>query len=69
MIAVPPSIMLHARQDHLDNLAALIDWLRDKGLAPITYRALWGGLTADGTLPANPVIMSIDESDPGEGVE
>jgi hypothetical protein len=61
IIAVPPSIMLHARQDHLDNLGALIDWLRDKGLAPITYRALWETLTADGALPANPVIMSVDD--------
>ncbi len=61
MIAVPPSIMLHARQDHLDNLGALIDWLRDKGLTLITYRALWERLTADGALPANPVIVSIDD--------
>ena len=61
MIAVPPSIMLHARQDHLDNLAILIDWLRDKELTPITYRALWDGLTADGKLPPNPVILSIDD--------
>ena len=45
LVAVPPSIMLHARQDHLDNLGALIDWLLDKGLTPITYRALWDGLT------------------------
>jgi hypothetical protein len=61
IIAVPPSIMLHARQDHLDNLATLIDWLRDQGLTPITYRALWDGLTANGVLPSAPVIVSIDD--------
>jgi hypothetical protein len=61
LLPVPPSIMLHARQAHLDNLGTLIDWLRDKGLTPITYRALWDGLTANGALPANPVIVSIDD--------
>jgi peptidoglycan/xylan/chitin deacetylase (PgdA/CDA1 family) len=61
MVPVPPSIMLHARQDHLDNLSALIDWLLDQGLAPVTYRALWERLTAGGPLPANPVIVSIDD--------
>ncbi len=61
LVAVPPSIMLHARQDHLDNLGALIDWLLDKGLTPITYRALWDGLTNAAPLPSNPVIISIDD--------
>lgn len=60
-ITVPPSIMLHARQDHLDNLAVLIDWLIEHGFTPITYRALWEGLTAGKALPDDPVIVSIDD--------
>jgi hypothetical protein len=60
-VAVPPSIMLHARQDHLDNLPVFIDWLLEHGFTPITYRALWEGLTAGEPLPADPVIVSIDD--------
>jgi peptidoglycan/xylan/chitin deacetylase (PgdA/CDA1 family) len=61
MIPVPPSIMLHARQDHLDNLARLIGWLRAEGFTLISYRELWEGLTGGAALPAAPVILSIDD--------
>jgi peptidoglycan/xylan/chitin deacetylase (PgdA/CDA1 family) len=61
LIPVPPSVMLHARQDHLDNLARLLDWLRARDYTPITYRVLWDTLTAGGDLPLRPVILSIDD--------
>jgi peptidoglycan/xylan/chitin deacetylase (PgdA/CDA1 family) len=60
-IAVPPSVMLHARQDHLDNLSVFADWLFDNGFTPITYQTLWAALTAGDPLPASPIIVSIDD--------
>lgn len=58
---VPPGIMLHARQEHLDNLPALLAWLREEGFTPVTYRALWDALNGSVTLPRQPVIISIDD--------
>lgn len=60
-LPVPPSVMLHARQAHLDNLPRLVDWLFAGGYTPVTYRMLWDGLTAGAALPASPVIVSIDD--------
>jgi peptidoglycan/xylan/chitin deacetylase (PgdA/CDA1 family) len=60
-VPVPPSVMLHARQEHLDNLPALVDWLLARAYTPITYRMLWDGLTAGGVLPRNPAIVSVDD--------
>lgn len=60
-IPVPPSVMLHARQDALDNLAALVDWLVERRYTLISYRTLWDSLTAGGDLPRCPVILSIDD--------
>lgn len=60
-VPVPPSVMLHARQDHLDHLPRFLDWLLDEGYTPITYRTLFAALTARDTLPRKPVIISIDD--------
>ncbi len=61
VIPVPPSVMLHARQDHLDDLPDLLDWLRARDYTPITYRTLWEALTVGDSLPRRPVILSIDD--------
>ncbi len=61
VIPVPPSIMLHARQAHLDNLDRLLDWLAERSYTPITYRKLWARLTDSQPMPAKPVILTIDD--------
>lgn len=60
-VPVPPTVMLHARQAHLDNLPRLLDWLLEREYTPITYCALWNFLTGKGTLPPQPVILTIDD--------
>jgi len=61
LIPVPPTVMLHARQAHLDNMARLLDWLAAHSYTPITYRALWASLAAKAPLPPQPVILTIDD--------
>lgn len=60
-VSVPPTIMLHARQAHLDNLPRLVDWLLEHGYTPITYTTLWDCLCGGCALPAQPVILTIDD--------
>ncbi|HEX3051536.1 MAG TPA: polysaccharide deacetylase family protein [Aggregatilineaceae bacterium] len=61
VIPVPPTLMLHARQAHLDNLDRLLDWLAERSYTPITYQTLWARLTASQPMPAKPVILTIDD--------
>jgi len=60
-VRVPPTVMLHARQAHLDNLPRLLDWLFERGYTPITYQTLWECLAEDCALPTQPVILTIDD--------
>lgn len=60
-VPVPPSVMLHARQEHLDHLPRFLDWLLGEGYTPITYRTLLAALATRATLPRKPVIISIDD--------
>lgn len=60
-IPVPPTVMLHARQAHLDNLPRLLDWLQERKYTPITYQMLWSCLAGGCLLPAQPVIITIDD--------
>ncbi|HMM28238.1 MAG TPA: polysaccharide deacetylase family protein [Aggregatilineaceae bacterium] len=60
-VPVPPTVMLHARQAHLDNLPRLLDWLAERNYTPITYRALWDHLSGSRSLPARPAIITIDD--------
>ncbi|MCC6799670.1 MAG: polysaccharide deacetylase family protein [Anaerolineae bacterium] len=60
-VPVPPTVMLHARQAHLNNLPRLLDWLAQREYTPVTYRSLWDCLTGAQPLPARPAIITIDD--------